>query len=146
MAAMTETPRPPSALSIVALLLFVLAVVGLSFAAVLAVGPVGLSVPVVAVGVVLLHRLVVQSSPSSAGKTAVREIGAALMGLAVGFGTFVAATVVGIMTGTLPFLSDAQDYPHEDAWTAGSVVLALVVSVAAWWALRRFADPDLRCS
>lgn len=120
------------------------AFLGLTVLAVLTIGPLGLMIPAVAAALVYLYRMVVQSSLSFEGKVVAREVGAGLMAIAVGFGAWGSAIILGVFTEMLPFLADGQDYPYADAWNAGSVGFAILVVPATWWVLRRFADPGLR--
>lgn len=145
---MTGTPTRRSALlSTAALLLLVApAVLGLTLVTLLFAGWAALAIPFFAAAIVYLYRLVVQSSTSYEGRVVAREVGAAVLAIAVGFGAWVAAIVVGVLTEVLPFIAEIDTYPYADAWNAGSVVIVILVVPATWWLLRRLPDPNLRTS
>jgi hypothetical protein len=144
---MTPAPTRRSALLSTSLVLLVSpAVLGLTLVALLFAGWVALAIPLVAAAIVYLYRLVVQSAESYEGKVVAREVGAAVLAIAVGFGAWVAAIVVGVLTEVLPFIAEVKAYPYADAWNVGSAVVGILVVPATWGVLRRLADPSLRTS
>lgn len=138
---MPETRR--SALLTTIALLFVVApgVLGLSVIALFFSGWVGLTIPVFAAAAVYLYQLAIRSAVSYEGRVVAREVGAVVLALVAGIGTWVGAIVVGILTGLMPLFAEVQGYPYADAWNVGSVVLAVLVVPVTWWLLRRLADP-----
>lgn len=143
---MSETQNSRSALLSTIALLFLVApaVLGLSLLALFLTGWVALTIPFFAAATVYLYRMAVLSSTSYEGRVVAREVGAAVLALAAGFGTWIALTVLGIATEVLPFIAEVKNYPYADAWGFGSIVVAILVVPAAWWLLRRLADPDSR--
>jgi hypothetical protein len=118
------------------------AALALAVFAALAIGPLGLLAPFLLGAAVYLYRAVVVSSLTSVGRTVAREVGAVLLAPAVGFGTYVTLTLIGVLTGILPFIGRSPDgHPYEDLWSTGSIVAAVAVAFGSWWLLRSWANP-----
>jgi hypothetical protein len=136
------TPRPTSAVATAALAVLVVpAVLAGTLVLLLAAGPLAVLVPTASGLLLYLYRLAVRTAEDATLMVLVRELGAAVLAAAIGFGTWVATTVVGILVGVLTFIGHSSSYPHADAWGAAGAVVAVASAAASWWLLRRFADP-----
>ena len=101
----------------------------------------GLVLAPVLVLVLALYRATVRSTHSDQTRGVTREVGAAVLAVGFAFGTWVAALVGGVMVGVLPLFSGGfDDYPYEDLWAAGSLVVAVLTVPVMWWLLRTWAD------
>lgn len=140
---MTTTQEAPAGpLAKIALTAVAVPAVGaLTFMALFGIGPLALFiVPSAALAVLYLYRLTVQSTHSTETRTAAREVGAIVLSVALGFGTWVAMAFLGVMTGILPFMSyRAEDHPFMDEWAALSQLVAVVAVPLSWWLLRRWS-------
>ena len=139
---MPETRRSVLLSTLALLVLVAPAVLGLSLIALFFSGWVGLTIPVLAAAAVYLYLLTIRSATSYEGRVVAREVGAGVLAIAAGFGTWVALIVLGVATEVLPFIAEVKTYPYADEWNVGSLVVAFLVVPATWWLLRRLADPD----
>lgn len=137
------SPLPSAAVTLALAVLVVPAVIAGTLVLLLVAGPLAVLVPTLSGLLLHLYRLAVRTAEDATLRVLVREPGAVALAAAIGFGWWVALSVVGIWVGLLPFIDTASNYPHADAWGAASAVVAIASAAASWWLLRRFADPAL---
>jgi hypothetical protein len=135
------SPLPSAAVTLALAALVVPAVLAGTLVLLLVAGPLAVLVPTMSGLLLYLYRMAVRTAEDATLRVLVREPGAVALAAAIGFGWWVALTVVGIWVGVLPFIDSPSNYPNADAWGAASAVVAFTVAAASWWLLRRFADP-----
>jgi hypothetical protein len=137
------SPLPSAVVTLALAVLVVPAVLAGTLVLLIVAGPLAVLVPTASGLLLYLYRMAVRTAEDATLRVLVREVGALVLAPAVGFGTWLASTVVGILVGVLPFIDSPSNYPHADAWGAAGAVVAFSSAAATWWLLRRFADPTL---
>jgi hypothetical protein len=135
------SPLPSAVVTLALTVLVVPAVLAGTLVLLLVAGPLAVLVPTASGLLLYLYRMAVRTAEDATLRVLVRELGAAVLAAAIGFGTWLATAVVGVLVGVLPFIDHPSDYPHADAWGAAGAVVAFASAAASWWLLRRFADP-----
>lgn len=135
------SPLPSAVVTLALTVLVVPAVLAGTLVLLLVAGPLAVLVPTASGLLLYLYRMAVRTAEDATLRVLVRELGAAVLAAAIGFGTWLATAVAGVLVGVLPFLDHPSDYPHADAWGAAGAVVAFASAAASWWLLRRFADP-----
>ncbi|WP_159081322.1 hypothetical protein [Nocardioides sediminis] len=135
------SPLPSAGVTLALAVLVVPGVLAGTLVLLLVAGPLAFLVPTASGLLLVLYRTAVRTAEDATLRVLVRELGAVVLAPAVGFGTWMALTVLGILVGVLPFIDHPSNYPHADAWGAASAVVAFASAAASWWLLRRFADP-----
>jgi hypothetical protein len=63
-----------------------------------------------------------------------------LAAMTVGVVTWIGGFVAGVWADVIGLMwYDPDDYPHEDAWLAGTCVLAVFAAALTWWLLHKRA-------
>jgi hypothetical protein len=135
------SPLPSAVVTLALTVLVVPAVLAGTLVLLLVAGPLAVLVPTASGLLLYLYRMAVRTAEDATLRVLVRELGAAVLAAAIGFGTWLATAVVGVLVGVLPFIDHPSDYPHADAWGAAGAVVAFASAAASWWLLRRFAAP-----
>ena len=135
------SPLPSAAVTLALAVLVVPAVIAGTLVLLLVAGPLAVLVPTLSGLLLHLYRLAVRTAEDATLRVLVREPGAVALAAAIGFGWWVALSVVGIWVGLLPFIDTASNYPHADAWGAATPGVGKANPPPTWWLRRRFTAP-----